>query len=219
MTQLIGEFYAKDGLTFRRVGSGIEIRAYSANGHVDGVLLHHWSLTEAEFGSVLTHLSLSAPAPQMPVDKFKCGFCASAATCIGRADGDPQFVPSCDEHCGHSNEDGECFQLVNEDGEYMTLAEMLGRLNESEVELKAAHDALDAGCLEHLRGQKAAPAPAATPAPTHADIERVASNGDALEALRLVREIHSATVSRGSSRPNPYDLEGVHHAAKTRRQL
>jgi hypothetical protein len=64
--QKIGEFHTNNGLTFRRTRierfmddgkPDVEVRAYSANGHIEGVLLHRWLLTDSEFASVMAHLS------------------------------------------------------------------------------------------------------------------------------------------------------------------
>lgn len=130
----------------------------------------------------------------LQMDRFMCAICGKPAACLGRYEGNVEFNPACDECCGHGNEDGECFQLVSETGEYMSLTEMLGRLNESERALKAATDEADKA-LEFERQKSARLKTLAKEATNgwacyartkleHNDISRLHQALDAFEAQR-----------------------------------
>ena len=93
-----------------------------------------WCIHCAGFVLLDALISLTAQGEN---ERLKCSTCGKEAACIGRYEGNVEFTAACDTCCGHGNEDGECFQLVNEDGEYLTLAEMLGYLNKSEKQSAA----------------------------------------------------------------------------------
>lgn len=40
-----------------------------------------------------------------------CCSCPNSATCIGRYEGHGEYEPSCDDCCGHGNEDGVCVRI------------------------------------------------------------------------------------------------------------
>jgi hypothetical protein len=42
--------------------------------------------------------------------------CANRVTCIGAYEGAVEWLPACDEHCGHGCEDGQCVGVGDADG-------------------------------------------------------------------------------------------------------
>lgn len=42
---------------------------------------------------------------------MKCCYCGNEAACVGAYEGDRIPEPSCDECCGHGNEDGVCWPI------------------------------------------------------------------------------------------------------------
>ena len=45
----------------------------------------------------------------------KCDYCGEPATCVGQYDGEDAVKMCCDACCGHSNEDGSCRPLEEDE--------------------------------------------------------------------------------------------------------
>lgn len=72
----------------------------------------------------------------------KCYFCGKTAACMARCADIVVFQPACDECCGHSNEDSECFPIAE-------LASRYSALRRSQQE-RAEPDALHTGDNEQV---------------------------------------------------------------------
>jgi len=44
-----------------------------------------------------------------------CAVCGEEATCVGQYEGEEEQTYSCDDCCDHSNEDGQCRPITDED--------------------------------------------------------------------------------------------------------
>lgn len=53
----------------------------------------------------------------------KCSLCGNPAECLGSYEGDDSHHYSCDDHCSHDCDDGECFRLADLPAEFSKRAE------------------------------------------------------------------------------------------------
>ena len=81
----------------------------------------------------------------------KCRVCAGPATCLGAyEENDPAY--SCDEHCGHGCEDGQCCPLADVPGLIAKLNEWNDRYSE-ERDAARASDAESLGLYRSARNR------------------------------------------------------------------
>lgn len=72
-------------------------------------------LSGVDFAAMLVK-AVQLPDDDIDVNRIEfryldCYVCGARPTCVGAADGSKDLQPMCDAHCGHGQEDGQCWPL------------------------------------------------------------------------------------------------------------